>query len=181
MPASLLPGIHCHCSDTVFHFCRKEQPVFSAQSGKGQCIPMLRNSWKYLDFSALTVQEHFADGLNCQHIGFQRKWAVVKIAKSQLFEISIEVKTVRAEESFRKIQKGFFCTGAVFLIFFSAPPRYIIPGKQTIAAVPLVASQESECITNARSAFDFGASTPAGEKRGSLISTGLSSPSHLME
>ena len=30
---------------------------------------------------------------------------------------------------------------------------------------------------NARSAFDFGASTPAGEKRGSLISVALSLPS----
>ncbi len=37
------------------------------------------------------------------------------------------------------------------------------------------------CIVNARSAFDFGASTPAGAKRSSLISSGFASPSHLME
>ena len=66
-------------------------------------------------------------------------------------------------------------------IFFSAPPRYMIPGKQTIAAVPLVASHERLCMIKARSALDFGARTPAGEKRGSLISSGFSSPAHLME
>lgn len=66
-------------------------------------------------------------------------------------------------------------------IFFSAPPRYMMPGKQTIAAVPLVASHARECMIKARSALDFGASTPAGEKRGSLIRTGLSSPSYLIE
>ena len=66
-------------------------------------------------------------------------------------------------------------------IFFSAPPRYMTPGKQTMAAVPSVASQLSACMMNARSALDFGASTPAGEKRGSLMSVALLSPSHLME
>ena len=66
-------------------------------------------------------------------------------------------------------------------IFFSAAPRYIIPGKHTIAAVPFVASQESECIINARSALDLGARTPAGANRGSLIKSGLSEPAHLME
>ena len=50
-----------------------------------------------------------------------------------------------------------------FLIFCSAPPLYKIPGKQTIDAVPFVASHASECIINAKSAFDFGANTPAGE------------------
>jgi len=55
------------------------------------------------------------------------------------------------------------------------------PGKQTLAAVPLVASHESECMTKARSALDFGASTPAGENLGSLIMSGLASPSHLIE
>ena len=68
-----------------------------------------------------------------------------------------------------------------FLIFFSAPPRYIIPGKHTIAAVPFDASQERLCIINARSALLFGARTPAGAKRGSLISNGFSSPAHLIE
>ena len=43
------------------------------------------------------------------------------------------------------------------LIFCSAPPLYIIPGKQTIAAAPLVESQDSESITNAKSALDLGA------------------------
>ena len=33
----------------------------------------------------------------------------------------------------------------------------------------------------AKSAFDFGASTLAGEKRGSLINNGLLSPSHCIE
>ena len=60
---------------------------------------MLRNSRKYFDFSALAVQEHFTDGLNCQHIGFQRKWAVMEVAEPQLSVISVEMKTVRAEES----------------------------------------------------------------------------------
>lgn len=54
-------------------------------------------------------------------------------------------------------------------------------GKQTMAAVPSVASHERLCMMNARSAFDFGASTPAGEKRGSLISVALSLPSQRME
>lgn len=66
-------------------------------------------------------------------------------------------------------------------ICFSAPPRYMTPGKQTMAAVPSVASHERLCMMNARSAFDFGASTPAGEKRGSLISVALSLPSQRME
>ena len=66
-------------------------------------------------------------------------------------------------------------------IFCSAPPRYIMPGKQTIAAVPLEASHASECMIKARSALLFGASTPAGAKRGSLMSSGFSSPAHLME
>lgn len=66
-------------------------------------------------------------------------------------------------------------------IFFSVPPRYMILGKHTIDAVPLVANQAKECMIKARSAFDLGANTPAGEKRGSLIKTGLSSPSHLIE
>ena len=61
-----------------------------------------------------------------------------------------------------------------FLIFCSAPPLYIMPGKQTIAAVPFGASQERLCIINAMSALLFGASTPAGEKRGSFINNGLS-------
>ena len=67
------------------------------------------------------------------------------------------------------------------LIFFSAPPRYITPGKHTIDAVPFVANQASECIINAKSALPLGANTPAGEKRGSLINIGLLSPSHLIE
>ena len=50
-----------------------------------------------------------------------------------------------------------------------------------MAAVPLVANQASECMMKAMSALDFGASTPAGAKRGSLMRTGLLSPSHLME
>ena len=49
------------------------------------------------------------------------------------------------------------------------------------AAVPFVASHARECMINARSALDFGASTPAGENLGSLIKRGFSSPSHLME
>ena len=53
--------------------------------------------------------------------------------------------------------------------------------EKTMAAVPSVASQLSACMMNARSALDFGASTPAGEKRGSLMSVALLSPSHLME
>ena len=68
-----------------------------------------------------------------------------------------------------------------FRIFRSAPPRYITPGKQTMAAVPLDASHERLCMMKARSAFDFGARTPAGEKRGSLIIRGLASPSQRME
>src|SRR5574344_2454482 len=66
-------------------------------------------------------------------------------------------------------------------IFCSAPPRYIIPGKHTIAAVPFDASQERLCILNARSALLLGANTPAGAKRGSLISRGFSSPAHFIE
>jgi hypothetical protein len=50
-----------------------------------------------------------------------------------------------------------------------------------MAAVPFVASQDSECITKARSAFDFGARIPAGVKRGSSMRIGFSSPSHLIE
>ena len=57
---------------------------------------------------------------------------------------------------------GLIDTTKYFLIFCSEPPRYIIPGKQTIAATPLGASQDRECIINAISAFDFGANTPAG-------------------
>lgn len=67
-----------------------------------------------------------------------------------------------------------------FLIFCSAPPRYRIPGKQTIAAVPFVANHDNECIIKAISAFDFGANTPAGENLGSLIKYGVESPSHLV-
>ena len=59
--------------------------------------------------------------------------------------------------------------------------KYITPGKHTIAAVPFVASHDKACIINAKSAFDFGASTPAGEKRSSFIRIGLASPSHLIE
>src|SRR5690554_1298533 len=66
-------------------------------------------------------------------------------------------------------------------MFFSAPPRYITPGKHTIVAVPFVASQERLCIIKARSALDLGANTPAGEKRGSLIKIGSLSPFHLIE
>ena len=51
-------------------------------------------------------------------------------------------------------------------ICFSAPPRYMTPGKQTMAAVPSVASHERLCMMNARSAFDFGASTPGDRQRG---------------
>jgi hypothetical protein len=36
-------------------------------------------------------------------------------------------------------------------------------------------------MMKAKSAFDFGASTPAGEKRGSLIKVALSSPSQWIE
>ena len=56
-----------------------------------------------------------------------------------------------------------------------------IHGKHTIAAVPFGASHDKECIINAKSAFFFGAKTPAGAKRGSFMSKGLSSPTHLME
>ena len=56
-----------------------------------------------------------------------------------------------------------------FLIFCSAPVLYKIPGKQTIDAVPFVANQDKECIIKAKSAFDFGANTPAGAYLGSLI------------
>src|SRR5690606_13233016 len=51
----------------------------------------------------------------------------------------------------------------------------------TMAAVPLTASQLRMCNVKARSALLLGASTPAGAKRGSLISSGLASPSHLIE
>ena len=68
-----------------------------------------------------------------------------------------------------------------FLIFCSAPPLYKIPGKHTIEAVPFVESQDKECIIKAKSAFDFGARTPAGEYLGSFIKTALSSPAHLIE
>jgi hypothetical protein len=68
-----------------------------------------------------------------------------------------------------------------FLIFCSAPLRYKTPGNSTIAAVPLVANQDKQCITKAKSAFDLGAKTPAGENLSSLISNGLASPSHLIE
>lgn len=37
------------------------------------------------------------------------------------------------------------------------------------------------CSVKARSALDLGASTPAGAKRASLMSSGLASPSQLME
>ena len=68
-----------------------------------------------------------------------------------------------------------------FLIFCSAPPRYIMPGKQTIAAVPLLASHERECIIKAKSAFDLGASMPAGEYLISFIKRGLSLPAQGIE
>ena len=54
-----------------------------------------------------------------------------------------------------------------------------MPGKQTIDAVPLLASQDSECITKARSALLLGASTPAGEKRGVVNKQGVFVPSPL--
>ena len=38
-----------------------------------------------------------------------------------------------------------------------------MPGKHTIEATPFVANQDKECIINAKSAFDLGANTPAGE------------------
>src|SRR5690606_19448970 len=66
-------------------------------------------------------------------------------------------------------------------ILCSAPPRYSTPGNSTIAAVPFTASHDKMCIVNARSALDFGASTPAGANRGSLMSSGFASPSHLVE
>ncbi len=47
--------------------------------------------------------------------------------------------------------------------------------------MPLFASHERECIIKAKSAFDLGASTPAGEYLGSLIKTGSSSPFHFVE
>ena len=50
-----------------------------------------------------------------------------------------------------------------------------------MAATPFGANQESICMIKAMSAFDFGANTPAGAKRGSLIKTGLSVPSHFIE
>ena len=55
----------------------------------------------------------------------------------------------------------------------------MMPGKQTMAAVPLGASHARLCMMKAKSALDLGASTPAGAKRGSLMSNGLSSPAHL--
>lgn len=45
-----------------------------------------------------------------------------------------------------------------------------------ITAEPFDANQERECIIKAISALDFGAKTPAGEKRGSFISVTSSSP-----
>ena len=56
-----------------------------------------------------------------------------------------------------------------------------MPGKHTIAAVPLDASHDKLCMINAISALLFGASTPAGADRGSLIKSGFSSPAHLIE
>ena len=47
-----------------------------------------------------------------------------------------------------------------------------------MAAAPLFASHERLCIMNAMSPLEAGASTPAGENRGSLISRGFLSPSH---
>ncbi len=66
-------------------------------------------------------------------------------------------------------------------IFCSTPPRYSTPGNSTIAAVPLTANHDNMCIVKARSAFDFGASTPAGAYRSSLISSGFESPSQRVE
>ena len=53
--------------------------------------------------------------------------------------------------------------------------------NSTMAAVPSLASEYKACITKAKSALLLGARTPAGEKRSSLISRGLSSPAHLIE
>ena len=57
----------------------------------------------------------------------------------------------------------------------------MIPGKHTTAAAPFGANHDSECMINAISAFDLGAKTPAGAKRGSLINVASSSPFHLIE
>ena len=56
-----------------------------------------------------------------------------------------------------------------------------MPGKQTIAATPSVASQERLWSIKAKSALLFGANIPAGENLWSFINNGLSSPSHLIE
>ena len=50
-------------------------------------------------------------------------------------------------------------------IFFSCPAPVQDAGKQTMAAVPLGASQDRLCMIKARSALLLGASTPAGAKR----------------
>jgi hypothetical protein len=68
-----------------------------------------------------------------------------------------------------------------FLIFCSAPSLYKTPGNITIAATPLVASQLRQCIIKAKSAFDFGAKTPAGENLSSFINSGLVAPSQCTE
>ncbi len=47
--------------------------------------------------------------------------------------------------------------------------------------MPLPESHERECIIKAKSAFDLGARTPAGENLGSLIRTGSSSPFHFIQ
>ena len=57
----------------------------------------------------------------------------------------------------------------------------MIPGKHTTAAAPFGANHDSECMINAISALDFGARTPAGAKRGSLINVASSLPFHFME
>jgi hypothetical protein len=68
-----------------------------------------------------------------------------------------------------------------FLIFCSAPFLYKTPGNSTIAAVPSADNHERICIKKAKSAFDLGARTPAGENLSSFINKGLESPSHETE
>jgi len=50
-----------------------------------------------------------------------------------------------------------------------------------VAAVPSTANHDNMCIVKAKSAFDFGARTPAGANRGSLMRSGLLSPSQRIE
>ena len=97
-----------------------------------------------------------------------------------IIQVAIEVPKNKSEGSWITVSIKLLSI-KYFLIFCSAHHLYKTQGNSTIAAVQLVASHDKICIVKAKSAFDFGAKTHAGEKRGSLIKIGFASHSQFIE